>query len=349
MKTKIPSIIKDRKAKGALVYATAIVLAIIVVVGALGVSGRISFSVNSQQEPTVKPTIPPTGGQQVVNGDVEVTRKLALSLGNKWSSDMAEMMVKFYPVDSQQAYETVYTDSTGYALTTKSFRSGNYYNVYLENSTSKMWINDWMVPYMSQADANGGASDPNQVNDLAGFVIGTFTTDSLKAGTTAINDNGAYNFTESGSTPTFRYELDNTGADNTGLVDSYSPLTAQPQNWGTWVVVALSGTGYSDITVSGTGVLTWDSGSTRYAAIQYDSNALSKWVDGSSGDYVTGYGDMDSHTFKLDAGSYSGTGVTMQITAYAYADIGYAMEHNSSNFGNAKVTISEQTVTLQAV
>jgi hypothetical protein len=274
------------------------------------------------------------------NGDsstgTPVERQVQFAVTDKYSGTAAASKTLYVYNSGGALLETLTTASTGMINTAKPYASGTQLYVKYVDSNSMVWF-PVTVPNMLESEIE--AQTYNTV-PLEVFSIGTYTGDTLKAGTSTIADSGSYNSTASGTTPIFKYSIDNSGSDNTGLMESYDPV--YQQSWQIWVVVTFSGTGYENIVLSD-----FDNqftlGTTNYGVERMSATELTKWKVGSS--YVSGYTGSDDVTWALDMSGYTGTAVTMQITVYAYADPVFAASHGGS-FGQNTVELAEQTVTL---
>ena len=270
-------------------------------------------------------------------GGTPVNKLVQFAFTNVYSgSALSAKTITVYDGITLASIHSLTTTSAGIANTTVPYPSGTKLYVKYETSNDKMWFTI-TVPTMNQADAESATYN---VIPLKMFAIGTYTSDTLMVSGTGINDAGAYNHTLSGDNPIFTYTLANSGADNTGLMDSFDPIYGEAYE--VWVSIKFSGTNYETIVLSGFDSK-WTLGTAQYGNDRMSASALSKWKIGS--DYVSGYTGTDTISFGLDLSGYTGTGVTMQITAYAYADPDYAVA-NGGNYGTEKVEIAEQTVTM---
>jgi hypothetical protein len=304
-----------------------VIVGIAVLTGVLKVSTTgINFGVqNSNPSSPSIPSSPSTSGY---------TRPIQFHISNAFSgADSSSVSIYvFDPTTKNQIGSTLTSDSSGLAHTGKSFAQGDSVIVRVVSGNSKI-EDSYTVPAILQGDTYANIEVPF-------FTIGTYTSDSLRVAGSSINDAGSYNSTLSGTSPTFVYELTNTGSDNTGLKESQNSITGQ--RWQVYMVVSISGTGYETISASGFSNQ-FSIGTTNYGATHLNADQLSKWKVGN--DYVQGFTGDQAVSFSLDMSAYAGTAVTMQITAYAYCDPTYAAAHGG-NFGSDKVTIAEQTVTL---
>jgi hypothetical protein len=269
-----------------------------------------------------------------------VNRAIEFSFTDAYSGAAASTKT-VYVYDADMALKhTLTTDSNGLCHTTVGYPSGTILNVKYVDGNSKIWYKV-KVPTLQGSEVQASTYNPVA---LSTFTIGTYTVDALKVGGASINDNGEYNSTTSGANPIFRYDLANTGADNTGLMTSYDPI--YEQDWQVWVVVSFSGTNYETIVLSGFDTQ-FPIGNTVYGCDQANAQALTLWKVGNN--YKAGYEGTDSVSWSLDMTGYPATssGVTMQIEVYAYASPAYAQAHGG-NFGVTKLEIAEQTVTLKA-
>jgi len=184
---------------------------------------------------------------------------------------------------------------------------------------------------MTAADAQ---SETYNLINLNSFTIGTY---SQTLQVNAVNAASNYTVhTMGGNTaPIFVYQITNNGADNTGIVES-GPDPVYGDNWQTWLVVTISGVGYQTIMENGFDQV-FTLGNTVYGVIHLNADMLTKWKVGTT--YEMGYTGGQTASFSLDLSGYSGAGVTMNVTAYAYCDPSFAQTHGG-NFGNDKVQLS---------
>jgi hypothetical protein len=268
---------------------------------------------------------------------VDVNKKINFALTNEYAgSALASKTLYVYDSDGETLLETLTTGSDGTVSTAYTYNSGTALYCKYINTNDKQWF-AITVPKMNKADAESATT--NSI-PLKSFAIGTYT-DGLTVGATTINDAGSYNFTTTGTTPTFKYTITNTGADNTGLKESYDPV--YKQDWWVVIYVTFSGTDYEKCIVYGFSY-DWVLGSTHYVAGKLDAYALTKHKVGSN---YKSLGTTD-FVFNLDGTGVPATGsFTMQIECYAYASPTYAMNHGG-NFGVSSVELCEQTVTLKA-
>lgn len=228
------------------------------------------------------------------------------------------------------------TDANGHCTTGSDYPSGMSLQVRYESSNDKQW---WpvTVPQMSKADAESATYN---LIRLESFLIGTYTSDALKiANGTTYADASTYNVTADGDNPHFIYTLSNTGNDNTGLKTSYDPV--YEQNWNIELYITFSGTDYEKIIVYD---LNYDFtlGTTHYLGTTLDAYKLTKHKVGFNYESL---GTQDVSFWMDTTGTTASCSVTMQITAVAYGDHAYAMNHGGS-FGPEAYTIAEQTVTI---
>ena len=301
----------------------------------IGVLALMAFGVIDLSNLNLPFSVSDTG---VPTGQVPVDKCLRLDLYNKYSgAALTSKTLLVIDHDTLATLHSLTTDGTyGQIATPVPYESGTELYVYYESSNDKQWF-DITVPYMNPADA-----EANTYNDipLESFAVGTYTSDTLMCSGEAITTN--YNATTAtgGETPTFTYTLPNSGADNTGLMDSYSPT--YQQNFQTWVVVKFSGTGYETVVVDGFD-REYTLGSANYGCDRLSSTKLTSWKVGSS--YVIGYTGVDSISFSVDMTGYGVDTVTMLITAYAYGDPAYAASHGGS-FGTEAVSIASESILL---
>lgn len=317
--------LQSTKAETNWLWVVLIIAVIAVATGAvkIGTTG-VNFNLGGQG-PGATATPPPAAGGY--------TRPIQFHISDAFSGADSEASIYVYDASTRnQIGSTLQSDSSGLARTGKSFQAGDQVIVKLINGSSK-YETTVSVPQILQGDTYANIEIPF-------FTIGTYTSDSLRVSGSSINDAGSYNHTLTGNSPTFVYELTNTGADNTGLKESQNSITGQ--SWRVAVVVSFSGTGYETISASGFDQQ-FSIGTTNYGVLYLNADQLSKWKVGSN--YMPGFTGDQAVSFSLDTSAYTGTGVTMQITAYAYSDPAYAATHGG-NFGGDKVQLAEQTVTL---
>lgn len=276
-----------------------------------------------------------TGG----SGDlVDVNKKLQFTWSDEWAGTVANAKTFYVYDDSMALKETLTTAATGIVASAQNYPSGTVLNVYFEDGNDKIWYT-FTVPKMNVHD-----SEANTYNDVAfkDFEIGTYTTDSLMMNGLSVADGEQINATGNATTtPSFTYTLSNTGADNTGILESYSPLYGQAME--VWVTGTITGDNYSLVIVNGVDYQ-WTSGTTLYFADKISASQLSTYVIGTT--TQPGYTGTASVTFDLDLTGFTATSAaTMQLTVMAYADPVFAMNH-AGNYGTEKVTIAEQTVTM---
>jgi hypothetical protein len=271
-----------------------------------------------------------TGG----SGGVDVNKKLQFTWSDEWSGTVANAKT-FYVYDESFALkETLTTAATGIVASAQNYPSGTNLHVKFLDTNDKIWYS-FTVPTMSATDA-----ESSTYNDVAfkDFEIGTYTSDTLKTGAYSIVDAQDYNQTGNTTTPIFVYTLANSGADNTGILESYDPVYAQ--QWGVWITGTITN---SSIIVTGVDYQ-FTVGTVTYFADKISASELSLWKVGPS--YMPGFTGTASVSFGLDLTGYTTSDATMQITAYAYADPSYAMSH-AGNYGTAKLEIAEQTITIE--
>lgn len=269
---------------------------------------------------------------------VDVNKKLQFTWTGQFSGAVANAKT-FYIYDETKAIkETLTTAATGIVASSQNYPSGTKLFIKYVDTNNKVWY-EITVPQMNPHDA-----DSSTYNDISlkYTAIGTYTADSLMMLGLTVGDGEQINATGNATTsPTFVYTLTNTGADNTGLQDSYDYVYDSEMQ--VWVTGVISGDNASLVIVNGA-TYTFTVGSNTYFAMQLDANSLSKWKVGST--YVPGFTGTDGISFSMDLTGFTATSAaTMQITVYAYADPAYAMSH-AGNFGPDKVQIAEQTVTL---
>jgi hypothetical protein len=219
--------------------------------------------------------------------------------------------------------------------TAKAYETGKALDIKYVDGNSIVWYSI-TVPPMSAGDIQGNTY--NNI-DLDGFTIGTYTSDILMNAGNSWADGDTWYPDANGTNPTFTYQLSNSGADNTGILNSYDPVYGQ--NLKVCLVVTISGDGYEHVLPQG-----FDDkftlGSTTYAIKYYDASALTKWKVGSN--YMLGFEGTQVKSFSFNMAGMSGTDApTIQMTAYAYADPAFA-KNNGGDLGETATVIAEQTL-----
>lgn len=326
---KLRKFLYSKQAKTSVAWVLIILIAAVVVIAAVKTPKIDLGNLGSQLG---------IGGETTGETGEVVNRAIEFSFTDAYSGAAASTK-SVYVYDAEMALKhSLTTDSNGLCHTTVGYPSGTILNVKYVDGNSKIWYRV-KVPTLQGSEVQASTYNPVA---LSTFTIGTYTVDALKVGGASINDAGTYNHTASGNNPIFRYDLANTGADNTGLMTSYDPI--YEQDWQVWVVVSFSGTNYETIVLGGFDTQ-FPLGNTVYGCDQANAQALTLWKVGNN--YKAGYEGTDSVSWSLDLTGYSGAGVTMQIEVYAYASPAYAQAHGG-NFGVTKLEIAEQTVTLNS-
>ena len=301
----------------------------------IGVLALMAFGIIDLSNITLPFSATTTG---IPAGQVSVNKCLRLDLYNKYSgAALTSKTLLVLDHDSLATLHSLTTDGTyGQIATPVPYESGTELYVYYESSNDKQWF-DITVPYMNPADA-----EANTYNDipLESFAIGTYTSDTLMCSGEAITTNYNATSAQGGETPTFTYTIANSGADNTGILNSYSPT--YKQNFQVWVSVQFTAGGYETVVLNGFD-RQYTLGSAVYGCDQMSTQHLTSWVVG--GTYVTGYTGVDTVSWSLDLTGYGVDTTTMIITVYAYADPGYAITHGGS-YGTEAVSIATETITL---
>ena len=178
---------------------------------------------------------------------------------------------------------------------------------------------------------------------LQAFTIGTYG-QTLQVNAVDASSNYTISTMGGNVAPTFTYQITNTGADNTGIMESQVADPIYGDQWQVYLVATISGTGYNTVLPSGFDQ-TFANGLSTVCVIHLNADALTKWKVGNV--YEQGYTGGQTVSFSLDLSGYTGNSATMTVTAYAYCDPGYAQTHGG-NFGNAKVQLSTSTVDLKS-
>ena len=264
---------------------------------------------------------------------VDVNKQLQFTFTNKYSG-AASASKTFYVYEGSTLLESLTTTSDGLKNTAKQYESGTVLNIKYVDGNAKLWY-QVTVPKMNAADAQSATY--NNI-DLDTFSVGTWS-DAISSLGIAYATNYAY---DNGTTPTFQYEVTNTGADNTGMMDSAIVDPVYGQAYQTWLVVTISGTDYEKITMNGFDqVLTL--GQTQYGIMQVNPAGLTKYKVGNN--YQLGMeGDLVLH-FGIDMTGYTTKAATMTIYLYAYADGPYGLSHGGQ-FGTGKYQISTASLVL---
>jgi len=274
-------------------------------------------------------------------GLVNIDKKLEFSFTNKFSG-VAPTTKTFYVYQGSPPVlvETLTTvGATGIVDSGKKYESGTQLYVKYVDGNAKLWYSV-LIPQMNPADAQ--SSTYNNI-DLDSFTASTYSQTLLVSSVDA-SSNYTVSTMSGNTAPIFVYQITNAGADNTGLIDSAIADPIYGDQWGTYLVVAISGVGYETVLPSGFDQ-TFQIGQTVYGVIHLSSDMLSKWKVGNT--YEPGYTGGQTVTFSLDLTGYAVNTATMTVTAYAYCDPAYAQTHGG-NFGGAKVPLSTDTVALEA-
>jgi hypothetical protein len=268
-----------------------------------------------------------------------VDRQLQIALTDKYSgAALASKTIYLYTGNPPVLAEALTTNGAGVATTADKYNSSTLLNIEYVSGNSKIWY-AVTVPTMNAADAQ---SQTYNSIDLQAFTIGTY---SQTLEVSSVNAASNYTISTMGGNvaPTFVYQITNTGADNTGLMNSQTPDPIYGDMWQTYLVVTLSGTNYNTVLMNGFDQ-TFPNGLSTVGVIQLNPNMLTLWKVGNV--FEPGYTGGQTLTFSLDLSGYVGNAATMTVTAYAYCDPNYAQSHGG-NFGNAKVQLSTCTVDLK--
>ena len=320
--------LRSTTAKTNWLVITLVIVVLAVVTGVIKVSSTgINFGIQGSNN----------GGNNGGNNGITsgYTRPIQFHVSNVFSgADSSSASVYVYdPATKNQIGSTLTTDSSGLCHTGRSFTQGEIVTVKVVSGNSKI-ESSYVVPSILQGDTYANIEVPF-------FTIGTYSSDSLRVAGSGINDAGSYNATLSGTSPTFVYELTNTGVDNTGLKESQNSITGM--QWKVALVVSFSGTSYETISASGFDQQ-YTIGTTNYGVIHLNADQLSKWKVGNN--YQPDFVGDQAVSFSLDmSAAPASTSITMQIEVYAYCDPAYAAAHGG-NLGSDKVELAEQTVTL---
>ena len=270
---------------------------------------------------------------------IDVNKKLQFTWTAEFSGTVANAKT-FYVYDENYALrETLATAATGIVASSQNYPSGTRLYVKYDDTSNQIWY-DLSVPQMSNAEAQA-----QTYNDIAltYYAVGTYTSDIVMMNGLSVSDAETVNATGNATTtPQFSYQLTNTGADNTGLMESYDPVYGQ--SWGVWVTGTITGDNASLVTINGADYV-FKIGNDWYFADKVSAQALCKWKVGLS--YKPGYTGTDSCDFSLDLTAFTTAAdtATLQLTFYESADPVYAMNHGG-NYGANKVTLAEQTISI---
>ena len=271
-------------------------------------------------------------------GGVEVNKKVQFSWTAEYSGAVANAKTFWVYRADKALVETLTTAASGIVATAQNYPSGTQLYVKYDDGSNQIW-HSVVVPTMNPSDAESATY--NDIS-LKFFAVGTYTVDSLRMLGLAVASGEQINVTGNATTsPTFVYTLTNTGADNTGLMESTDPVYGL--DWGVWVTGKISGDNASLVIVNGVDYQ-FQVGADTYFAEKVSASQLSKWKIGSS--YVPGFEGTSSCSWSFDLSGFTATSAaTMQINVYECADPVYAMAH-AGNFGSDKVLIAAQTVTI---
>jgi hypothetical protein len=266
-----------------------------------------------------------------------VTRKIQFSFTDKYSGSALTSKTFYVYSTAGALLETLTTDSDGLKATARTYSSGDVLHVKYVNGNSKEWFNV-VVPTMSANDAFSQSYNPIA---LTPFTVPATCTGALTASGEAHTTE--YNFTANSTTPAFNWEVVNTGADNTGIQESYDYLLGQ--SWDVYVIVTISGTNYETVIMNGFDS-TFTLGTTQYGIKHLNPDQLTKWKVGTS--YQTGYQGDQVVSWGLDGTGYTGSSAHMYINTYAYCDPSYALTHGGQLGSNKLSLVSQLDITLKA-
>lgn len=269
---------------------------------------------------------------------VDVNKKLQFSVSDAWSGGVAAHTLAIYD-NTKALRESLTTAVTGIIATAQNYPSGETIYVEFDNTNDHVFYTI-TVPQMNSHDAD--ANTYNDIN-LVSYAIGTYTVDQLMMLGLSVGDGEKINATGNATTtPTFSYTLTNTGADNTGLLESYDPIFGQA--WEVWVTGVISGDNASLVILNGVDYQ-WTVGTSTYFADKIDASQLCKVKVGSS--YLPGQVGTSSVSFSMDLTAFTASTDTavLQISVKESADPVYAMSH-AGNYGTHATEIAEQTVDI---
>jgi hypothetical protein len=284
-----------------------------------------------------------SGNQNQNTGLVDVNKKIEFSVTDKFSGTAPTTKPLYiYQGSPPVLVETLTTvAATGIVDSGKAYASGTQlYVKYWDTAglDAKIWYSV-LVPQMNSADAQSATYN---IVDLDSFTAPASYTQTLLVSSVDASANYTTSTMSGNTAPIFVYQITNAGADNTGLMDSSIADPIYGDQWGTWLVCAITGAGYETVLPSGFDQ-TFQIGNTVYGVIHLSADMLTKWKVGNTYEY--GYTGGETCTFSLDVTGYIVDTATMTVTAYAYCDPAYAQTHGG-NFGNAKVVLSTDTVVL---
>lgn len=267
------------------------------------------------------------------SGLVDVNKKLKFALTDVYAGS-ALTSKTIYVYTGTTLKESLTTGADGTVASAFPYESGSSVSVKYVDSDTKQWFH-FTIPQMNPKDAESATY--NNI-PLEAFSVCTIT-DALRVGSTSINDAGTYNFTASGTTPQFTYDLF-VSADNTGFIASQDPIYSM--GWYAVVYMSLSGTNYETV-LAYDFYTQFELGTTRWCAEAIPDTDITKYKVGNT--YIhKGEGHF---SYSLDGTGYTGTGTTMQLYLKIYSDPSWMQSHGG-NFGPDNVELAEHTVTLQS-
>lgn len=212
-----------------------------------------------------------------------------------------------YIYKGQTLMETLTTDSSGQAVTSLSYPSGEQLNVLVVNGNSKEWV-QITVPYMNKYDAQSSPDNPITI-DM--FTLGSYVIKVTDQFGNVYSSGGVVNFTTLGTdTITLTISIYNT-LDNTGYRSSYDPI-----NHVKWDAVLLASTTTPQIVINGFQYQT-SRGTTDYWMQVIPDDQLIRQKVGTT--YVKQ--GVASFTITVNAGSLAINQTnTVTLTLYAYFD-----------------------------
>lgn len=285
------------------------------------------------------------GWGEVAVGDQIVTRKLEMSLVNKFSTTNGSgWRVLIYGEDGKTLQEPALTaDASGVAKSTRSYESGT--KLILEcNITNSRIRHRIIVPKMGQADVDAIATNPFDL-DIFTIPNGDIVIAVRNSTGPSYSTGGNLSKATFGNTGSLTVMM-NAPTDGEGYISSYDEIDGL--NWNVVLYAKLWNTSYEYVSVSG-----WDvqypKGPAEWFAEKLPDKAITRYKVGN--EYYkdeTGFvwDGASSFTFNLDITGYTGNYAEIVFYLYAYTDYDYHRARGS--FGPDNYALAS-TFTLNLV
>ena len=269
-------------------------------------------------------------------GLITVTRQIKFTVTDKYAGSAASGTIYIYAEDGKTLLESGSLSSGAYT-TSDSYTSGTILWVKIDDGSNSILWKKITVPKMNPADAESITTNSVKIEF---FDICTLTDTLQDSLGNSYSDNANWNKTSGGnpgqSVATATYSV-YVGSDNDGFMSSYDPIYGY--EFGAWLIVEVSGTGYTSVVLTGFD-MAYEKGTTMYYWYRIPDTGITKWKVGN--EYV--YPGAWSFSWTVDLSGYSGDQADMQIYVKAYASPEYHQKYG--DYGPYDVTLAEQTINL---